>query len=257
MNSYLIQKKKIISNMKQISIIIATFNAEKVLQRCLDSIFRQKTDEVELLIIDGDSKDNTMGIVENNKDNIDFYISERDNGLYDAWNKGIGHATGNWIVFLGSDDILLEGTISKQLNYIRSHRADDLDIISAKAWIVDESGNVLKSMGEPYSWRIFRMRMDISHGSTMHNRHLFEEVGLFDVNFRICGDYELLLRKKLNSAFIDDFFIQMQDGGMSTTLKARRESYLARKKNKSLSPIINYILSIREKWGYIIKHKLS
>ena len=223
----------------------------------MDSIIRQKTDEVELLIVDGDSKDTTLEIIKKNNDYVDFYISEKDNGLYDAWNKGIKHAKGNWIVFLGSDDILLEGTIRKQLDYLKTHKTDDLDIISAKAWVVDEAGNVLKSMGAPYLWRIFRVRMDISHGSTMHNRHLFEEVGLFDVNFRICGDYELLLRKKLNSAFIDDFFIQMQDGGMSTTLKARRESYLARKKNKSISPIINYILSIRERWGYIIKHKLS
>lgn len=198
----------------------------------------------------------TLDIIKKNENNIDFYLSEKDNGLYDAWNKGIKKVSGKWVVFLGSDDILLEGTISKQLNYLNTHNVDELDIISAKAWMVDESGNVLKTMGEPYSWNIFRRRMNISHGSTLHNRKLFEEVGFFDMNFRICGDYELLLRKKMRSNFIDDYFIQMQDGGMSTTLQARKEAYLARKKNKSLTPFENYLLGQREKWGYIIIHQL-
>ena len=227
-----------------------------MLQRCLDSIIPQKTGDVELLVIDGGSQDNTMEIVERNQEYVDFYLSEKDNGLYDAWNKGIKRAKGNWIVFLGSDDILLEGTIRKQLDYLTTHKAENLDIISAKAWIVDEAGKILKTVGEPYSWNKFRLRMNISHGSTLHSRKLFEEVGLFDIKFRICGDYELLLRKKLNSAFIDDYFIHMQDGGLSTTLKARREAYLARKKNKSLSPIVNYLFGKREYWGYIIKHQL-
>lgn len=239
---------------KQISIIIATYNAERVLQRCLDSIVPQKTDEVELLIIDGGSTDSTLMIIENNKKNIDFFLSEKDDGLYDAWNKGLKKTTGNWIVFLGSDDILLEGTIDKQLEYLKTHHTEGLDIISAKAWIVDESGKIIKTMGEPYSWNIFRWRMNISHGSTLHNRKLFEEVGLFDIRFRICGDYELLMRKRLNSDFIDDYFIKMQDGGLSTTLKARDEAYKARKKNKIVPSFVNYLFHYRERWGYIIKH---
>ena len=75
--------------MKKISIIIATYNAGNVLQRCLDSIRPQKLDEIELLIIDGNSKDDTMDIINKNSDIVDYWVSEPDRGIYDAWNKGM------------------------------------------------------------------------------------------------------------------------------------------------------------------------
>ena len=238
--------------MKKISIIIATFNAAKTLQRCLDSIANQKNDDIEILIIDGASSDCTIEIVKKNENLIDVFLSEKDRGIYDAWNKGIKRATGEWIVFLGADDVLMEQTIEKQLQYINTHDTNHLDIISAKAHIVDKSGKLLRNFGDQYSRRKFVWCMNISHGSTLHNRKLFNEVGLFDVNFKICGDYELLMRKNLNADFIDDFFIIMQDGGMSTTLKARKEAYWARRKNKVFPFWLCWILFQREKWGYIV-----
>ena len=77
-----------IEHMKTISIIIATFNAGKVLQRCLDSLRPQKTEAIELLIIDGGSKDDTLRIIRDNAALVDYYVSEPDKGIYDAWNKG-------------------------------------------------------------------------------------------------------------------------------------------------------------------------
>ena len=102
--------------------------------------------------------------------------------------------------------------------------------------------------------RIDNTEAFINKFGVLHNRKLFEEVGLFDIRFRICGDYELLMRKRLNSDFIDDYFIKMQDGGLSTTLKARDEAYKARKKNKIVPSFVNYLFHYRERWGYIIKH---
>ena len=91
---------------KIISIIIATYNAEKTLKRCLNSIVSQKKDQLELLIIDGCSTDRTMDIVREFAESIDVIVSEVDKGIYDAWNKGIRLATGEWIMFLGADDYL-------------------------------------------------------------------------------------------------------------------------------------------------------
>ena len=88
----------------KISIIIATFNAELRLSRCLDSIISQKTEEIELLIIDGGSVDGTLKLIDSYKGCIDFVLTEKDNGIYDAWNKGIRQAKGEWIMFLGADD---------------------------------------------------------------------------------------------------------------------------------------------------------
>ena len=92
----------IVNSMKKIiSIIIATYNAEKTLKRCLNSIVSQKKDQLELLIIDGCSTDRTMDIVREFAESIDVIVSEVDKGIYDAWNKGIRLATGEWIMFLG------------------------------------------------------------------------------------------------------------------------------------------------------------
>ena len=93
--------------MKQISIIIATFNAAKTLERCLQSIISQKQQEVELLVIDGQSNDETLTILEQYREHIDVIISEPDRGLYDAWNKGIRKSQGAWMWFIGADDYIL------------------------------------------------------------------------------------------------------------------------------------------------------
>lgn len=142
--------------MKKISIIIATYNAGKVLQRCLDSIRPQKTDGIELLIIDGNSKDNTMEIVNANSDIIDFHVSKPDRGIYDAWNKGIKAATGEWILFLGADDQLMPNAISVYLEYLSVDLIDNVDIISAKAKMIDSKGNVVCVFGKQFIWDEFR-----------------------------------------------------------------------------------------------------
>lgn len=239
--------------MKLISIIIATYNADATLQRCLNSIIPQKTNDIELIIIDGGSKDHTVDIIRNCRF-IDKYISEKDEGIYDAWNKGIRLSSGEWILFLGADDQLCSNCISKQLNYIESYPTDHLDIILAMAWLCDRQGHILRSMGKPYRWSHFRWQMNISHGSSLHNRKLFNELGGFDINFKICGDYEFLLRRPLHSAFINDHLIKMTEGGASTTFKARKEAFLARKKNESIPNVVNHLVYCREYFGFRIKH---
>ncbi|MBP9970812.1 MAG: glycosyltransferase, partial [Paludibacteraceae bacterium] len=99
----------------KISIIIATYNASKTLNRCLDSIVSQKNSEVELIIIDGGSTDETLSVINSYSSDIDYVLSEKDNGLYDAWNKGIKAAKGDWIMFLGADDQLLSNALEKYI----------------------------------------------------------------------------------------------------------------------------------------------
>ena len=92
-----------------VSVVISTYNAEKNLQRAIDSVLSQEcSDDIELLIVDGCSTDNTIDILKENSDRISWWISEEDNGIYDAWNKALLHAKGNWIIFLGADDVLYD-----------------------------------------------------------------------------------------------------------------------------------------------------
>ena len=242
--------------MKTLSIIIATYNAAATIRRCLTSIVRQKTPAVELLLIDGGSEDDTMSVVRSFGNSIDYMISEKDEGIYDAWNKGIQQATGQWIQFVGADDILLDGAIAAELGGIQTNDTSGLDIITAKARMTNEAGQVIKDLSAPYDYKEFIYRMAFAHGTTLHNRRLFEEQGLFDPRFKICGDYELLLRKPLKSAFIDTYVLQISYGGVSTTLAGRKEPFFARRKHLVLPLWRNVLLSGREIIGFIIGHRL-
>jgi glycosyltransferase involved in cell wall biosynthesis len=220
-----------------ISIVIATYNAEKTIERCLNSIIKQKTEQIELIIVDGLSNDNTVDIIRKYGDSVDVIISEPDKGLYDAWNKAIQVARGEWIEFIGADDCWLDGAAETYLQYIAGNDLSDVDIISAQAQLVDEDGGFLRIIGEPYKYEKFIRSMGISHGSTLHKKSLFDEVGLFSLDFRICADYELLMRKKLNARYIEAQTFRMQVGGMSWSKKGLKETYVI-KRQKGYTSII-------------------
>ncbi|WP_321424512.1 glycosyltransferase family 2 protein [uncultured Bacteroides sp.] len=239
--------------MIKISIIIATWNVEKTLKRCLDSIVCQLTNDCELIIIDGDSKDSTNQIINSYNEYITYSVSERDNGIYDAWNKAIIKAKGEWLMFLGADDMLKPDFVSTYTKFLEIENVYDVDIISAKAQLVDNDGKYLTIMGEPYSWDVFKYRMNISHGSTLHRRTLFDELGLFDTNIKICADYDFLLRKKMNAIFIDKELIIMQYGGMSHSLKGVKDGYLVRAKNHSIPKLLNLIILAKASIGFLLK----
>lgn len=96
------------ANAPKISIIIVTYNVADTLQACLDSIYQQKYPTLEIVVIDGASTDGTVNILEQNATRLGYWKSEKDEGIYDAMNKGIQHATGSWVYFLGADDVLFD-----------------------------------------------------------------------------------------------------------------------------------------------------
>ena len=235
--------------MKTFSIIIATFNAGRTLSRCIESITKQKKDDMELIIIDGGSKDNTNAIISKWSDCIDYTISEKDQGLYDAWNKGVAVARGKWILFIGADDYYASYAFEEYRRFLQANDAENIDLISGKCEYVNSSGEVLKYFGQPYKWSVFRHYMSISHGSTLHNRKLFEHLGLFSLNYKICADYDFLLRKKMNAKYIDKVLLVMEDGGMSNSINAIFETYSIKRTHKCNSFISDF-------W-YLIKGIIS
>ena len=239
----------------KISIIIATYNAGKTFARCLQSIREQKTNEIELLVIDGGSKDNTLDIINTYQDTIDYSCSEPDKGIYDAWNKGITHAKGDWVMFIGADDYLINGGLSTYLSLLSQEDYTSYDLICAKELLVDASGKVLKTIGKPYHWDDFRKQMLIAHGASLHNKKLFQEVGLFSLHYSICADYEFLLRKKLKSLFVNETVLCMQDGGASTTYQAIFQAFQVRKLHHSLSLPLNLFYFCKG-IGAIIRNRL-
>ena len=120
------------------------------MESCLKSIIAQKNDLIELLIIDGKSSDNTLKIVNAYRNQIDIFISEKDKGIYDAWNKGIVLANGQWIMFIGADDILYSDVLEGYIDFIRLNgdRVNRMDLITAKSEYVDLKGELIKIIGE-------------------------------------------------------------------------------------------------------------
>ncbi len=230
--------------LKKISIIIATYNASLFLSRVLDSIKIQKEDDIELLVIDGLSSDNTIDIIKEYEEIIDIWVSESDKGIYDAWNKGINLSTGEWIMFLGADDILQPNALFTYLNFINSHDCSVIDIICAKLEFVNYKGEHLRVVGEPWNWnKMVNRKLSFAHPGLLHKRRLFDHFGVFDIKYKICADSDFFQRigPNIKSEFIDVIMVKMQQGGMSDSYAALKEGYMIRKNNKVISPFLNMI----------------
>jgi len=242
--------------MKQISIIIATLNSENTVEMTLKSIIPQLTECVELIIIDGGSTDKTMDILHKYTSYIEILISERDEGIYHAWNKGVKLSKGQWIMFIGSDDLLIDGALEHYINLLSSQKLSEYDIISAKSRYVGYDGKLIKIIGEEYSWNTFKHKMTLAHVGALHNIKLFQDVGYFDVNYKICGDYELLLRRKnkLTHYFYDEVITEMRAGGISLSFIAIIETFKAKRQHTGIpllllfiESVIGYLLYLRRK----------
>ncbi|MDE1162355.1 MAG: glycosyltransferase family 2 protein [Acidobacteriaceae bacterium] len=215
----------------RVSVITATFNAETLLARCINSVSTQDYPDVEHVIIDGGSSDRTLDVIEQYKDYIGYFTSEKDKGIYDAWNKGVKAATGEWIAFLGSDDEYYPGAISSYMRLAAGHPGTEY--MSSQVRWVPAPPEKVKIIGAPWDWPGFQREMRVAHVGSMHHRSLFHRLGLYDLTYRITGDYELLLRAgdTLRTAFLPQVTAEMQAGGTSDSFEALVEA----KKAKVLS----------------------
>lgn len=240
-------------NSNLITIVIATYNAEAYLQTCLNSIIPQLNNDIELVIIDGESKDGTVEIIKNFKQYIKYWISEPDKGIYDAWNKGIKISNSKWIMFIGADDELFPNAINKYVNLLASQDFSSFDYISAQNEYVDSNDKLIKLLGEGAEWKLLRKGMSAAHVASLHHKkNLFENIGYYNLEFSLCADYELLLRKKnnLKSYFLPVRIGKMKVGGMSFSTRAIKQCYEIRKLHNSISPISNVILFLRDYFAF-------
>jgi len=228
--------------MPLISVITATYNAAAFLENSIKSVINQSYKNIELIIIDGGSTDQTIEIIKKYQDRIKYWISEKDRGVYDAWNKGLARSNGDWICFLGADDVFIdEGTIANAVPFLNSAGTQNIRYVYGKVKLLSIAGDkLITTWGEPWSEakkNIFKY-MTITHCGAFHHKDLFKEHGNFDTNFRITGDYELTLREfssGKDALFIDQPLTAMRAGGISADLKLKivvaRENIKALRKN--------------------------
>ena len=229
-----------------LSIITATYNSDKTLEETILSVLNQNYTNFEYIIIDGNSKDNTLGIIKKyelvfKERNIFFnWISEIDSGIYNAWNKGLKLAKGSWVSFLGSDDVYLEKSLEKYASLALINM--NADFIYSKVKLMS-NGNVKYIFSNLWRWNEFKREMKIAHVGAFHNKNYFNKYGVFNEEYKIVGDYELLLRgnRNLKTIFLDDFTAEIKDGGISNSniLEAFKEVKRAKIKTaKILKPIV-------------------
>lgn len=201
-----------------ITIITACYNAAEYLSSAIQSIRNQKYQNIQYIVIDGASSDGTIDLLRANEDVIDYWLSEPDDGIYDAWNKGIKLSSGDWIAFLGADDIYLEGAIEGYMDLIHNSTDDLPQYISSRVRLMDDS-NELCIIGSRWQWKLFRKYMNVAHVGSLHHKSLFLQYGLFNTSYKICGDYEFLLRPrtKLKAAYLNLITVNMAVGGASNS----------------------------------------
>jgi glycosyltransferase involved in cell wall biosynthesis len=232
-----------------VSCVMASKNSEKSIRRAIESVKNQTYPNIEIIVVDGESEDKTIEILESS--DVDYWISEKDNGIYDALNKGVMLSCGEWIFFLGSDDFILPYAIEKYLRLILEKEKitnQKIDFASSKMMIVWEAkiwkfkDKIEEIYGKEWKWEEFKRWMTVAHPGSLHRRDLFKEIGLFDTNYKIAGDYELLLRKKseLRTAFLDDITVIMSGEGISRRkpLVGLTEAERAKIKTAGINPKI-------------------
>ena len=239
-----------------ISIIIAVLNGEDYLEDTILSVINQTYDNIELIIIDGGSTDGTLDIVKKYIDKIDYWISEKDKGIYDAWNKAVQISCGQWIGFLGADDFYELNAIQMYVENINLNT--EVEFISSQSYFCTKDKKILRKIGKSWNWKDFSIYMNIAHVGSLHRKSLFEKYGIYDVNFRVCGDYEFLLRtgNKLKAGFVNQILCNMRIGGISHggTSKIFEEIYQAKFKNNTRPTSLHiYIDTLWARLKWIIR----
>lgn len=174
---------------KKISIITITLNAERYLEQAITSVVNQTHSNREHIIVDGGSTDGTLDIIKKYESEIDNWISEPDNGIADAMNKGIDLATGDYILFLNSDDYLVNSSVLERAS---EYLGDRFDIFFFQV-LHDIHGQNQVSSNRSLGW-LTNFKMGSCHQGQLCSRKLFQRIGKFDTSFKIDMDYDLILR---------------------------------------------------------------
>lgn len=208
----------------KISIVTVTYNSASTLRDTIESVLAQTYKNIEYIVVDGLSKDNTMDIVREYEPRFNGrmrYVSEKDSGLYDAMNKGIKMATGEVVGIINSDDFYHR----KDIIQLVAETMSDKRVQAVYGDVRFVNPNDLKTTVRYYSSRIFRPSLFRygfmpAHPTFFTYKRFFDEFGYYKLNYKIAADYELLVRFLYGHAvqvqYMQTDFMKMRTGGVST-----------------------------------------
>jgi glycosyltransferase involved in cell wall biosynthesis len=198
-----------------ITMVTICRNAEATIVRTIKSVSNQQFQRLEYIVIDGASSDSTMDIVSSFDKIIDIVVSEPDDGIADAFNKGIGRASGDIIGFINADDQLLPGTLAKVAQLFEAFA--ELDVLHGDVLLYDGEEFIKQIAPAGRWWYPWRLVL-FNHPATFVRRRAYERLGLFDTSYRYAMDDELYLRWVRNNIkihYLSEPMVRMQTGGAS------------------------------------------
>lgn len=205
----------------KISIITVCFNSEKTIRDTIESVLSQDYPEIEYLIIDGLSEDRTMNIVSEYSNMISTIISEPDQGIYDAMNKGVQLSTGDIVGILNSDDVYAHSRVVSDL--VRLLSDSKVDAVFGDLVIVDRDNitKIVRIYSSNYfkKWKI-RFGLMLPHPTFYVKRNIFDKFGCYKLNYRVAADFELITRFLHGGiTFVrnPDVMVKMRQGGISSS----------------------------------------
>lgn len=232
----------------RISIVTVSFNSAATIESTILSALSQENIDLEYLVIDGGSSDGTIEIVQRFKSRIAHFVSEPDDGLYYAMNKGIAAATGKYLAFLNADDVYANPEVlSKVAKVLESGPVDavhgDLLYVSA----ADTSKVIRYWRSKPHRPGAFEAGWHPAHPTLFVRTGLLRELGGFDTSYRYHADFDLMVRlfieRRISSVYVPEVLVRMRTGGQSNRsikniIRGNRESYrIARRAGIAASPL--------------------
>lgn len=236
----------------KISIITVVRNGEQTIRDTIECVLAQSYADIEYIVVDGKSSDGTLDIVKSYGNQIDTVISEKDNGIYDAMNKGLRLATGDYIGFLNADDFYAHPHVVAEL--AKTAKATRADCLYGDLVFVDqEDTDKVVRYWQAGNFNRYKMLFgwSVPHPTFFVKRSIFEQYGLFRENFGLSGDYEMMVRfffkERINAAYLPEILVRMRVGGAGNSgfkskWKGNREDFQAWKQNGLKIPFITILL---------------
>ena len=236
----------------KISIITACYNAQRTIAESITSIVSQTYDDIEYLIVDVNSSDQTIEVIQSHSQfgRVTHFVSVEDQGVYDAMNKGISMASGDVIGLLNADDVYFDDSVLAQVAQVFSDPEIDAcyaDLVYVKQFDSTKTVRYWKSMN--YRPGLFEKGWMPAHPTFFVRKRVYEKYGTFDLQYKFQADFELTMRflrvHQIKTRYVPKIWVKMRLGGISNrsvlgSIFANLESYRACKKHRldvSAAPI--------------------
>lgn len=251
----------------KISVITICYNSAHSIGDAIQSVLNQTYPDVEYIVVDGKSKDNTVEVIKSFGERISKFVSEPDKGIYDALNKGIKMATGDVIGFMHSDDLYANNEILAKVAALFDKEKTD-SVYGDLEYVYKEDTSKVLRYWKSGSFSLSKLKMGWMppHPTFYVKREVYEEFGLFNTSLKISADYDTMLRflgkHRISTAYLPQVMVRMRVGGASNRslkniIRKSKEDYQAIKDNEFGSLITLIFKNLRKVTQFVAKDKKS